>query len=113
MLWSFVIHAFGTFLLILSSYSCIVSTILSIGSTTGRSKTFSTCSSHLTVVVLYFGSACFCYLLPASGSPWELIFSLQYSVITPMLNPLIYSLKNKEVKTAIRKMVGKYCQCCK
>ncbi|XP_008831402.1 olfactory receptor 8S1-like [Nannospalax galili] len=108
--WSFVIHAFGTFLLVFSSYGCIVSTILSISSTTGRSKAFSTCSSHLTVVILYFGSSCLRYLLPASGSPWELIFSLQYSVITPMLNPLIYSLKNKEVKAAMKKMFGKYCQ---
>ncbi|XP_069891108.1 olfactory receptor 8S1-like [Dipodomys merriami] len=110
MLWSFVIHAFGTFLLILSSYGCIVSTILSISSTTGRKKAFSTCSSHLTVVILYFGASCLRYLMPASGSPWELIFSLQYTVITPMLNPLIYSLKNKEVKTAVRNMFRKHFQ---
>nr|XP_004668575.1 olfactory receptor 8S1-like [Jaculus jaculus] len=109
MLWSFVIHAFVTFLLILSSYACIVSTILSISSTTGRSKAFSTCSSHLIVVILYFGSASLRYLMPTSGSPLELIFSLQYSVITPMMNPLIYSLKNKEVKAAVKKMFGKYC----
>ncbi|KFO27241.1 olfactory receptor 8S1 [Fukomys damarensis] len=110
MFWSFVIHAFGTFVAILSSYVCIVSTILSISSTTGRSKAFSTCSSHLTTVISYFGSACLRYLMPASGSPLELIFSLQYSVITPMLNPFIYSLKNKEVQTAVRKLFGEYCQ---
>ncbi|ELV13070.1 olfactory receptor 8S1 [Tupaia chinensis] len=108
MLWSFIMLAFVTLLLILSSYVCIVSTILSISSTTGRSKAFSTCSSHLTVVIMYFGSAGLRYLMPASGSPLELIFSLQYSVLTPMLNPLIYSLQNKEVKAAVRRMFGKY-----
>ena len=107
LLWSFVVHASGTFLLVLASYGCIFSTILSMRSTAGRSKAFSTCSSHLTIVILYFGSAGLRYTMPTSGSPMEIIFSLQYSVITPMLNPLIYSLKNKEVTTAIRKMLGK------
>ncbi|XP_055463517.1 olfactory receptor 8S1-like [Psammomys obesus] len=108
--WSFVIHAFGTFLLVLASYGCIFSTILSMRSTTGRSKAFSTCSSHLTVVVLYFSSACLRYIRPTSGSPMEIVFSLQYTVVTPMLNPFIYSLKNKEVKAAMRRMLGKCCQ---
>ncbi|KAM5287993.1 olfactory receptor 8S1-like [Ctenodactylus gundi] len=101
--WSFIIHACGTSLPILASYGYIISAIMSISSTTGRSKAFSTCSSHLTTVILYFGSASLRYLLPASGSPLELVLSLQYSVMTPMLNPLIYSLKNKEVKAAVRK----------
>ncbi|XP_038200024.1 olfactory receptor 8S1-like [Arvicola amphibius] len=107
LLWSFVVHASGTLLLVLASYGRIVSTILSMRSTAGRSKAFSTCSSHLTIVILYFGSAGLRYTMPTSGSPMEIIFSLQYGVITPMLNPLIYSLKNKEVTTAIRKMLGK------
>ncbi|EFB25951.1 hypothetical protein PANDA_021516, partial [Ailuropoda melanoleuca] len=95
---STLLHGFGTFLPIISSYACIVSTILSISSTSGRSKAFSTCSSHLTAVIFFYGSGLLRYLMPTSGSPLELIFSVQYSVITPMLNPLIYSLKNKEVK---------------
>nr|XP_004470492.1 olfactory receptor 8S1-like [Dasypus novemcinctus] len=107
---SFVIHAFGSFLLIFYSYARIASTILSISSTTGRSKAFSTCSSHLTVVILYFGSGGLRYLMPTSGSLLDLIFSLQYSVITPMLNPLIYSLQNKEVKKALKGVFGKYLQ---
>ncbi|XP_077024238.1 olfactory receptor 8S1-like [Tamandua tetradactyla] len=110
MFWSFIIHAFGTFLLILYSYARIATTILSISSTTGRSKAFSTCSSHLSVVILYFGSGGLRYLMPTSGSFLDLIFSLQYSVITPMLNPLIYSLQNKEVKKALKGMLGKYFQ---
>ncbi|XP_002930892.1 olfactory receptor 8S1-like [Ailuropoda melanoleuca] len=99
---STLLHGFGTFLPIISSYACIVSTILSISSTSGRSKAFSTCSSHLTAVIFFYGSGLLRYLMPTSGSPLELIFSVQYSVITPMLNPLIYSLKNKEVKAAMR-----------
>ncbi|XP_028747690.1 olfactory receptor 8S1-like [Peromyscus leucopus] len=110
LLWSFVLQASGTFLLVSSSYGCIFSAILKMRSTTGRSKAFSTCSSHLTIVILYFGSACLRYTMPTSGSPVEIIFSLQYSVITPMLNPLIYSLKNKEVMAAVGRMLGKCCQ---
>nr|XP_008511874.1 PREDICTED: LOW QUALITY PROTEIN: olfactory receptor 8S1-like [Equus przewalskii] len=108
LLCSSVLHFFGTFVMIVSSYACIVSTILSISSTSGRSKAFSTCSSHLTTVILFYGSGFISYLLPTSGSPLEMIFSLQYSVITPMLNPLIYSLQNKEVKAAMGRMSRKY-----
>ncbi|XP_032004134.1 olfactory receptor 8S1-like [Hylobates moloch] len=99
---------FGNFLMIFLSYICILSTILRISSTTGRSKAFSTCSSHLTTVIFFYGSRLLCYLMPNSGSIQELIFSLQYSVITPMLNPLIYSLKNREVKAAVRRTLRKY-----
>uniref|UniRef100_A0A8B9W6J0 G-protein coupled receptors family 1 profile domain-containing protein n=1 Tax=Bos mutus grunniens TaxID=30521 RepID=A0A8B9W6J0_BOSMU len=102
LLCSSVLHFFGTFVMIASSYACIVSTVLSISSTSGRSKAFSTCSSHLTTVILFYGSGFLSYLLPTSVSALEMIFSLQYSVITPMLNPLIYSLQNKEVKAAAR-----------
>nr|XP_034373421.1 olfactory receptor 8S1-like [Arvicanthis niloticus] len=110
MFWTFVIHASGTFLLVVCSYGCIFSTVLHMSSTKGRSKAFSTCSSHLTVVMLYFGSACLRYALRTSGSPVETLFSLQYSVITPMLNPFIYSLKNKEVKAAMRKLLARCCR---
>ncbi|XP_057560160.1 olfactory receptor 8S1-like [Hippopotamus amphibius kiboko] len=108
LLCSSVLHFFGTFILIFFSYTCIVSTILNISSTSGRRKAFSTCFSHLTTVILFYGSGFLSYLLPTSGSPLEMIFPLQYSVITPMLNPLIYSLQNKEVKAAMRRMLRSY-----
>ncbi|XP_010636679.2 olfactory receptor 8S1 [Fukomys damarensis] len=108
LLCSSVLHFFGTLVMIVSSYARIVSTIMKVSSTMGRSKAFSTCSSHLTTVILFYCSGFISYLLPTSGSPLEMIFSLQYSMITPMLNPLIYSLKNKEVKAAVRRMLRKY-----
>uniref|UniRef100_G3UL42 Olfactory receptor n=1 Tax=Loxodonta africana TaxID=9785 RepID=G3UL42_LOXAF len=105
LLCSSLVHFFGNFLLIFFSYVRIISTIRSISSTTGRSKAFSTCSSHLTAVSFFYGSGLLRYLMPNSGSTQELIFSLQYSVITPMLNPLIYSLKNQEVKAALQRVL--------
>nr|Q8NH09.2 RecName: Full=Olfactory receptor 8S1 [Homo sapiens] len=98
LLCSTLLHGLGNFLLVFLSYTRIISTILSISSTSGRSKAFSTCSAHLTAVTLYYGSGLLRHLMPNSGSPIELIFSVQYTVVTPMLNSLIYSLKNKEVK---------------
>ncbi|XP_013014566.2 olfactory receptor 8S1-like [Cavia porcellus] len=105
---SSVFHFFATLVMIVSSYARIVSAIMRISSTMGRSKAFSTCSSHLTTVMLFYVSGFISYLLPGSGSTMEMIFSLQYSMITPMLNPLIYSLKNKEVKAAVGRMLRKY-----
>ncbi|XP_007936146.1 olfactory receptor 8S1-like [Orycteropus afer afer] len=110
LLCSALLHAFGTFLLVFFSYTRIIFTILSISSTTGRSKAFSTCSSHLTAVSLFYGSGFLRYLMPTSGSPWELVFSMQYSVVTPLVNPLVYSLKNKEVKAALKNMLRKSLQ---
>ncbi|KAM9230379.1 olfactory receptor 8S1-like [Dugong dugon] len=107
LLCSSLVHFFGNFLLIFFSYVRIIFTTLSISSVKGRSKAFSTCSSHLTAVIFFYASGLLRYLMPNSGSTQELIFSLQYSVITPMLNPLIYSLKNKEVKAAVRRMLRK------
>ncbi|XP_046498452.1 olfactory receptor 8S1-like [Equus quagga] len=107
---STLLHGFGTFFLIFFSYTRIVSTILTIRSNTGRSKAFSTCSSHLTAVSFFCGSAFLCHLMPTSGSSPELIFSIQYGVLTPLVNPLIYSLKNKEVKAALRRTLGKCLQ---
>ncbi|XP_077609793.1 olfactory receptor 8S1-like [Crocuta crocuta] len=100
-------HASGTLLLVCFSCARIVSTILSISSTSGRSKAFSTCSSHLTAVSFFYGSAFLRYLMPTLSSPLELIFSIRYSVVTPLVNPLVYSLKNKEVKTALKRMLQK------
>ncbi|EFB19314.1 hypothetical protein PANDA_017021, partial [Ailuropoda melanoleuca] len=104
---SILLHGLGTFLPIFFSYARIVSTILSISSTSGRSKAFSTCSSHLIAVTLFFGSGLIRYLMPTSGSSLDMLSSLQYSAVTPLLNPLIYSLKNQEVKAAVRRTLGK------
>uniref|UniRef100_A0A8C6DFN9 Olfactory receptor n=1 Tax=Moschus moschiferus TaxID=68415 RepID=A0A8C6DFN9_MOSMO len=90
---------------ILFSYSRIISAILNIHSSEGQGKAFSTCSSHLTVVLLFYGTALFRYTSPASGSVLERVVSIQYSVITSLLNPLIYSLKNQEVKTALQRVL--------
>ncbi|XP_065791144.1 olfactory receptor 8S1-like [Muntiacus reevesi] len=109
---SILLHGSRTLLPIIFSYASIVSTILSISSTTGRSKAFSTCSSHLIAVILFFGLGMLRYLMPSSGSLLDLLSSLQYSVITPMLNPLIYSFKNKEVKGAVKRTLGKYQHYC-
>ncbi|XP_053217260.1 olfactory receptor 10A7-like [Podarcis raffonei] len=94
------------FILILMSYAGIITTILKISSSEGRKKTFSTCSSHLVVVTLFYGSACITYLKPNSTySPNTGKFlSLFYTVIGPILNPLIYSLRNKEVKHAFKRI---------
>ncbi|XP_017197639.2 olfactory receptor 8S1-like [Oryctolagus cuniculus] len=113
LLCSSLLHFLGNFLLIFVSYVRILSTILAISSTTGRSKAFSTCSSHLTAVIFFYGSGLLHYLMPNSGVTEELVFSLQYSVITPMLNPLIYSLKNQEVKAAMRRMFRNHSLCFK
>ncbi|XP_029140189.1 olfactory receptor 5V1-like [Protobothrops mucrosquamatus] len=96
-----------SFTLILFSYIHIISTILKLNSTEAKRKTFSTCTSHLIVVVLYYSTGCFRYMRPSSASSIivDELFSVQYSISTPMLNPIIYSLKNKEVKEAIKKLV--------
>uniref|UniRef100_A0A452GGL8 Olfactory receptor n=1 Tax=Gopherus agassizii TaxID=38772 RepID=A0A452GGL8_9SAUR len=88
------------FVLILMSYISIISTILKMPSGAGRTKSFSTCSSHLIVVMLFYGSSAIMYLKPnSSSSPdTDKFLSLSYTVLTPMLNPIIYSLRNKEVK---------------
>ncbi|XP_006037053.2 olfactory receptor 2A1/2A42-like [Alligator sinensis] len=94
--------------LILISYVFILEAILRISSGEGRFKTFSTCTSHITVVTLFYGAAMFMYMRPASSySPErDKKFSLFYNVVSALLNPLIYSLRNKEVKGAVLKMTG-------
>lgn len=96
-------------LLICISYIFILSTILRISSAEGRNKAFSTCGAHLTVVILYYGAALSMYLKPSSSKAQKIdkIISLLYGVLTPMLNPVIYSLRNKEVKDAMKKLLGK------
>ncbi|EFB17104.1 hypothetical protein PANDA_010803, partial [Ailuropoda melanoleuca] len=96
------------FCLVLLSYIQIISTILKIQSTEGRKKAFHTCASHLTVVVLCYGMAIFTYIQPRSSPSvlQEKLMSLFYAVLTPMLNPMIYSVRNKEVKGAWQKLLG-------
>ncbi|KAK7795274.1 hypothetical protein U0070_025707, partial [Myodes glareolus] len=97
------------FMLILGSYSKIIATIVKLPTATRRAKAFSTCSSRLMVVVLFFGSATINYFRPKSiHSPvTDQILSLSYTVVTPMLNPLIYSLRNKDVIAALRRVLLK------
>ncbi|XP_012922929.1 olfactory receptor 1013-like [Heterocephalus glaber] len=92
--------------LILASYLFIIAAILRIRSTQGRRKAFSTCSSHLISVTLYYGSILYIYSRPSSSYSLERdkIVSTFYTVLFPMLNPLIYSLRNKDVKEALNKL---------
>ncbi|CAM9435353.1 unnamed protein product [Rangifer tarandus platyrhynchus] len=98
------------FLLILVSYGKIISTILKLPSATSRGKAFSTCSSHLMVVALFFGSAIVTYLRPKTQGSAETdkVLSLFYTIVTPVFNPMIYSLRNKDVMMALRKWPGKH-----
>ncbi|XP_001366939.2 olfactory receptor 2A1/2A42-like [Monodelphis domestica] len=95
--------------LVLTSYTRILGAILKIQSGTGRKKAFSTCSSHLSVVGLFFGSAIIIYMTPKSKNSEELqkILFLFYSFFNPTLNPLIYSLRNAEVKGALKRLLRK------
>nr|XP_033776169.1 olfactory receptor 151-like isoform X2 [Geotrypetes seraphini] len=97
----------NSFLIILASYVSIFSTILKISSADGRRKAFSTCASHLTVVSLFYGTAIFMYMRPPSGysESQNKVTSVFYTIVIPMLNPLIYSLRNKDVKRAFRKIM--------
>ncbi|XP_056424973.1 olfactory receptor 11L1-like [Hyla sarda] len=99
------------FMVIMVSYIYIIFTILKIPSTTGRQKTFSTCSSHLAVVSLYYGSIICIYLFPNKGNVKK-ILALFYTVVTPLLNPMIYSLSNREIKQAFKKLKSKIPSAC-
>ncbi|XP_076996388.1 putative olfactory receptor 1F12P [Tamandua tetradactyla] len=94
------------FLGILISYIYIVSTILKVPSARGKQKTFSTCSSHLTVVILFYGTITGVYLSPSSSHSAEKdsLASVMYMVVTPTLNPFIYCLRNKDMKGALKKL---------
>ncbi|KAM6224134.1 olfactory receptor 2AJ1-like [Rhynchocyon petersi] len=97
------------FSVILASYTLILATIIQMDSTASRKKAFSTCSSHLTVVSLYYGAIIFMYMRPISShiSGEDKIVSVFYTILTPMLNPIIYSLRNKDVMWALGKVLGK------
>ncbi|XP_042538717.1 olfactory receptor 150-like [Dipodomys spectabilis] len=94
-------------LTILGSYIFIIAGILRIRSTQGRSKAFSTCSSHISAVLVFFGSAAFMYLQPSSVNSMDQgkVSSVFYTIVVPMLNPMIYSLRNKDVKIALNKFL--------
>ncbi|XP_028612372.1 olfactory receptor 13C7-like [Grammomys surdaster] len=100
-------------LFIFVSYIFILSTILRMPSAEGRKKAFSTCSAHLTVVIVFYGTILFMYGKPKSKDPLgadkqdlaDKLISLFYGVVTPMLNPVIYSLRNKDVRAAVRNLV--------
>ncbi|XP_029776414.1 olfactory receptor 13C2-like [Suricata suricatta] len=100
-------------LLIIISYTLIIVSILKISSSEGRSKAFSTCSAHLTVVIIFYGTILFMYMKPKSKDTLnsedldatDKSVSLFYGIVTPMMNPLIYSLRNKDVKKAVKHLL--------
>uniref|UniRef100_A0A671EGP5 Olfactory receptor n=1 Tax=Rhinolophus ferrumequinum TaxID=59479 RepID=A0A671EGP5_RHIFE len=104
-----IIIVFIPFLLIVVSYARILLSLLRMQSASGRHKALSTCASHLTVVALFYGTAIFMYMRPQSKSSRAggKIIAVFYTVVTPMCNPLIYSLRNQDVKGALRKVIAK------
>ncbi|XP_069486170.1 olfactory receptor 5A1-like [Ambystoma mexicanum] len=101
------IMGIGCFLVTIMSYGHIIMAILRIPSNVGRPKAFSTCGSHLTVVCLFYGTSLFIYLqIPSGDSVMQnKVVSVFYTLVNPMLNPLIYSLRNQEVKEALWKLI--------
>lgn len=98
----------GTSIITVLSYSYIKATILRMNSAEGRRKAFSTCASHLTTVAIFHGTLQFMHFRPSSSYSMDTdkITSAFYTVVIPMLNPLIYSLRNKDVKVAIKKVIS-------
>ena len=94
-------------LIILTSYAFIVVTIIKMPSAAGLRKAFSTCASHLTAITIFHGTVLFLYCVPNSKSSWLLIkvATVFFTVMSPMLNPLIYSLRNKDVKETVRSLI--------
>ncbi|KAM4663603.1 olfactory receptor 6N2-like [Discoglossus pictus] len=100
---------FLAFFCIILSYFKIMSAILKISTIQGRKKAFSTCGAHLTVVLLFFGSVAFMYIRLTNNYPinYDRAMAIIYSVITPMCNPIIYSLRNREIREVLRKKISK------
>lgn len=103
------INLTSSLMTIIVSYIYILSTLFGKHSVNGRHKAFSTCASHLTSVTIFYGTLFFMYLQPSSAHSlnYDKTVSVFYAVVIPMLNPLIYSLRNKEVKGALRRLVGR------
>lgn len=99
--------AVATFLIVIISYTFVAVAILRIRSAAGRQKAFSTCASHLTAVTIFYSTLSFNYIQPSSqySVKQEKVVSVFYTLVIPMLNPLIYSLRNKEVKGAVRRVI--------
>lgn len=97
------------FLLIIGSYAQIVCSILKVPATRGIHKVFSTCGSHLSVVSLFFGTIIGLYLCPSANNSTvkDTVMSMMYTVVTPMLNPFIYSLRNRDMKGALKRVFQK------
>ncbi|XP_034646032.1 olfactory receptor 14A16-like [Trachemys scripta elegans] len=98
----------GCFFFIIVSYVQIFKSVLRIPSEKGRHKAFSTCLPHLTVVSLFVCTGAFAYLKPTSSSPsaLDLVVAVLYSILPPIVNPIVYSMRNKEIKTALRRLTG-------
>lgn len=98
----------GTFILIMISYVFIVVTVVKMPSARGRYKAFSTCSSHLTVVCIHYGFSGFVHLRPKETDSFheDMLMSVTYTVLTPLLNPIVYSLRNKDMQIALRRVLG-------
>ncbi|XP_075433852.1 olfactory receptor 9G19-like [Ascaphus truei] len=96
------------FVFVIATYVCIFITILRISSTAGRKKAFSICSSHLAVVCTYYGTLIALYVVPSKGQSLNLkkFTTILYTVITPLLNPIIYTLRNKEIRAALWKRIS-------
>ncbi|XP_069799061.1 olfactory receptor 5A2-like [Dendropsophus ebraccatus] len=104
-----VVAGMGPLIFILVTYGRIIAAVTNISTSKGRQKTFSTCASHFLVVSLYYGSGIFSYIWPSSTYAMDKdvkVVAVMYTIMTPMLNPVIYSLRNREVKRAMRKAMG-------
>lgn len=109
---AFIISVFvilGSCLITLLSYIYIISTILQMSSAKGQQKAFSTCSSHLTVVVIWYGSTIFLFVKPSKRTSLEItkVVTILNTIVTPLLNPFIYTLRNKDVKEAVKSLLYK------
>ncbi|XP_029437397.1 olfactory receptor 11G2-like [Rhinatrema bivittatum] len=100
----------GCFSFIMLSYGNIIITVLKMSSSKGQSKAFSTCASHLSVVFIFYGTVIFMYLRPSASYSYKLEkeISFCYIAVTPLLNPMIYSLRNKEIREALAKVARKF-----
>ncbi|XP_051821102.1 olfactory receptor 8K1-like [Antechinus flavipes] len=106
------LNLISSLLVVLVSYMLILVAVLRMNSAEGRYKAFSTCGSHLTVVIVFYGTLLFMYLQPNSSHSFETdkMASVFYTLVIPMLNPLIYSLRNKEVKGALKRALANQCK---